>query len=113
MLFGLFKNTRPYKNLNSSEFQEAVRTDKVGVLLDVRTSSEFRGGKIKGARNMDVNSGYFKDALKNLPKEKTYYLYCRSGGRSGMACRIMAKEGFKNLFNLSGGIMEWSGDLSK
>jgi rhodanese-related sulfurtransferase len=113
MFFGLFKNIKPYKNLNSDEFKEAVRIDKSSVLIDVRTPAEFKGGKIKGARNIDVNTVSFRNVIKNLPKDKNYYVYCRSGGRSGTACTMMAKEGFKNLFNLSGGIMSWNGELVK
>jgi rhodanese-related sulfurtransferase len=48
--------------------------------------------------------------IKNLPKDKTYLIYCRSGNRSAQACEIMGEEGFENVKNLSGGIMRWPFD---
>lgn len=112
-MFNLFKDLRPFKNLNAHEFQEAILGDSSGIILDVRSAAEMKEGKIKGARNMDVTSRNFQEAVRTLPKERSYYIYCRSGGRSAMACRIMAKEGFKNLYNLSGGLMAWTGLLVK
>jgi len=46
-----------------------------------------------------------------LDKTKKYYVYCRSGGRSGQACNIMQQMGFGNTYNLIGGIMEWEGPI--
>jgi rhodanese-related sulfurtransferase len=109
MLFNLFKNLKEYKDLTASEFEEAIK-DKTGILLDVRSASEFKSERIKGSKNIDVMGSDFREAIKNFSKEKNYYVYCRSGGRSGTACRLMAKEGFKNLFNLRGGIMGWHGE---
>lgn len=113
MLFGLFKNLQSYKNLTASEFKEAVKNDKTGVILDVRSATEYRSGKIKGARNIDINSSTFKQTLKGLSQDKTYYVYCKSGGRSAAACRAMTQEGFKKVFNLRGGLMAWDGALTR
>ncbi|HCQ29697.1 MAG TPA: rhodanese-like domain-containing protein, partial [Flavobacteriales bacterium] len=41
----------------------------------------------------------------------SYYVYCRSGGRSASACGAMASIGFPKLYNLAGGIMSWSGEV--
>ena len=49
--------------------------------------------------------------LEELDKNKNYYVYCRSGNRSAQACAIMNQLGFKNAYNLSGGILEWNEDL--
>jgi len=46
----------------------------------------------------------------NIKKIKNYYVYCRSGGRSGQACMIMGSLGFENTYNLLGGMMEWEGE---
>jgi rhodanese-related sulfurtransferase len=43
--------------------------------------------------------------------DKNYYIYCRSGARSSRACKIMGKAGFKNLYNLKGGILSWKGNI--
>ena len=40
-------------------------------------------------------------------KDETIYLYCRSGNRSGQACLLLESMGFKNLVNVSGGMLAW------
>ena len=48
----------------------------------------------------------FKEEVRKLSKDKNYYVYCRSGNRSGQAVRYMEGEGF-TAFNLKGGVMSW------
>ena len=53
-------------------------------------------------------SGAGKTTLvKLLSKNKNYYIYCRSGNRSGQACALLAANGFGKLVNLAGGMMAW------
>ncbi|MDX1327219.1 MAG: rhodanese-like domain-containing protein, partial [Arenibacter sp.] len=62
--------------------------------------------------HIDIHLGQeFITALEKLDKSKNYYVYCRSGNRSGQACAIMNKLGFENTYNLQGGIMEWEGEI--
>ena len=62
--------------------------------------------------NIDIYKGQgFIYAIEELDKSKNYYVYCRSGGRSGQACSIMSQLGFENAFNLLGGIMNWEGEV--
>ena len=49
------------------------------------------------------------DGIQKLDKNKNYYVYCHSGVRSVQACQIMKSFGFENLYNLLGGISEWTG----
>ena len=50
--------------------------------------------------------------VNQLDKSKSYFLYCRSGNRSGQACRYMKESGF-NTYNLIGGMLDWDGDIVK
>ncbi|MFC2021677.1 rhodanese-like domain-containing protein [Chloroflexota bacterium] len=77
------------------------------VIIDVRTPEEFAEGYIENAVNIDFYSKTFRDELDNLDKNKTYLIYCRSGGRSGKALDIMAELGFKEAYNTLGGIIAW------
>ena len=43
----------------------------------------------------------------NLDRYKTYYLICRSGRRSGIATSFMRDNGFKEVYNIKGGMVEW------
>jgi rhodanese-related sulfurtransferase len=77
------------------------------IIIDVRTPEEFAEGYIENAINIDFYSETFRDELNNLDKDKTYLIYCRSGGRSGNALNIMAELNFREVYNISGGIIAW------
>jgi rhodanese-related sulfurtransferase len=106
-MFNLFSfGTKAYENLNGAEFKTKYNQSKGAVLIDVRTPGEFRSGTIRGARNIDMMSPSFASQIATLDKNKEYFLVCRSGSRSGQACNLMAKEGFK-VYNLAGGVGQW------
>ena len=69
-------------------------------LLDTRTVAEVAGGKIDGSINIPLDS--LRGNLEALPKDKPVYVYCHSGFRSYLACRILAGNGF-DCYNLAGG----------
>lgn len=89
-------------DVSPSEFQEMHRENK-GVVIDVRTQNEYDQGHLSITdAQYDFLSGEFQDKIDSFDKDKTYYLYCRSGNRSGQAARIMLKEGFENVYNVGG-----------
>jgi len=107
MLFNIFKKReKQYIDLNAETFNKGIKS-KDTVIIDVRSAGEFSSGKIKNARNINMMSTEFVEQIKSLPKDKVYYLYCRSGSRSGSAASFMAKQGFENIYNLKGGLMSW------
>ena len=77
------------------------------IILDVRTKEECSESKIPGSLSIDYYSENFKDNLDKLNKNLNYYIYCRSGNRSGKTVMILREKGFKNVFNLEGGILAW------
>ena len=77
------------------------------IIIDVRTPEEFAEEYIENAVNTDFYSETFRDELNNLDKNKSYLIYCRSGGRSGNALNIMAELNFREVYNISGGIIAW------
>jgi rhodanese-related sulfurtransferase len=100
-----------FKNLNSEEFQEKLKQDPNGVLLDVRTPDEYNNEHIPNSINIDIHNSDFFDKIDELELDKNYYIYCRSGSRSARACQLMASQGFDGaLYNLQGGILDWSGE---
>lgn len=98
-------HTLPFNNLNGRDFKSNFENTN-GVLLDVRTPEEFAAGHIEGAINIDIFNPDFRDRIDVLDKNKEYYVYCRSGNRSGQACMLMAEMGYKSN-NLMGGIGAW------
>jgi phage shock protein E len=83
------------KNLNAKEFVQELKNDKNAYLIDVRTSGEYNQGNLSGAENIDFYSADFKAKLEKLPKDKTIYVYCASGNRSGKAAYTLNSMGYK------------------
>lgn len=84
------------------------------VVIDVRTPGEVAEGYIKGASHfIDYYGDDFQAKIKVLDKSKTYVMYCRSGGRSGNASKFMIDNGFKTVYNLEGGITDYTGEVVK
>jgi len=104
-MFNLFSRAKEYEDLGGSEFKSRYNEVK-GVLVDVRTPGEFQSGSIRGARNIDFMSASFMERFTQLDKNKEYFLFCRSGARSGQACSILSKQGYK-VYNLMGGVGAW------
>ena len=67
------------------------------LLVDVRTPEEYKGGSVKGAKNIPLH--ILEENLSKLDKDKHFVLFCRSGNRSGMAKSLMEKHGFQHVFN--------------
>lgn len=108
-----FQNQPGVKNINQAEFQK-LQADKNTVIVDVRTPEEVKQGYIKGTTQfIDINGANFDARINSLDKNKTYLMVCRSGARSSRAAQIMASKGFKKVYNLSGGVIGWSGPLTK
>ena len=100
-------------DLVQTEWQSQLQNDTNAVILDVRTLAEVEHGKIPGAIHIDIYKGQeFINEIMKLDKTKNYFVYCKSGGRSGQACAFMNQSGFENAFNLIGGIMQWQGEIS-
>ena len=98
-------------DLSQEAWASQLKEDTQSVVLDVRTLDEDSEGVIPGAIHLDIFMGQgFLDGLEKLDKSKNYFVYCRSGNRSGQACAIMQSVGFETAHNLVGGFMEWTGD---
>jgi len=78
------------------------------VVLDVRTPGEYAQGHLKQSQLMDFHGEGFEEKLGKLDKSKTYLIYCRSGGRSGMALKLMERLEFESVYNMGGGFNDWS-----
>lgn len=100
------------EHLSQEEWVSQLENDDNAVVIDVRTDDEVAEGIIANAIHIDIYKGQeFVNEIEELDKDKNYYVYCRSGNRSGQACNIMDQLGFENAYNLEGGILEWEGDL--
>ena len=78
------------------------------VILDLRTPKEFASGHIAGAVMLDYYSPGFQKGLRQLDRSKRYLIYCRTGNRSGRTLRLIDQMGFKSVYHLKDGIVEWN-----
>lgn len=94
--------------INEIDVKEAKKCiDGGAVVLDVRTKDEYYGGHIPGSVNIDIHSENFNEEVSKLDKERSYVVCCASGARSARATEAMENLGFKDVYNLSGGMTEW------
>ena len=101
-------------NLSETEWVKLHDESEESVIIDVRTDDEFSTGYIGGAVNIDFYKGNeFISEIEKLDKSKSYFIYCKSGARSGQTCELMKQKGFKKVYNLEGGILGWTGELEE
>jgi rhodanese-related sulfurtransferase len=99
------------KNLTPQEFAENFKNIPEAIILDVRTPEEFESGHLPGALNINIMGHEFHEMIDELDKNRTYFVYCKAGGRSSNACQYMHMQGFQNLNNMVGGILAWEGSI--
>ena len=94
--------------LECKDWSKNIDSDQKHIILDVRTLEEFEEKSIPGAILANILvPGEFMEVVQKLEKNSKIFVYCRSGIRSQKACNILDQLGFKETFNLSGGILEW------
>lgn len=96
-------------NLSATEFATKIKELPTAPIVDVRTPDEFSKGHLVNALNYDWNGSEFEKQIAPLDKSKPVFVYCLSGGRSSAAASKMRSDGFKEVYELSGGIMKWRG----
>lgn len=110
-LTGCGNSSSTYKTVNMEEAKKMIETNADVIVLDVRTLEEFNEGHIPNALLYPVQE--LDQRWNELDKSKTYLIVCRSGNRSQTASDILIKNGFKHVYNTSGGMNQWSGEIVK
>lgn len=108
MVLGFFlSRSQSQSNLiNVQDTYKKAADDSSTVLLDVRTQSEWDDGHIDRALFIPVQELERRLGELEPYKDKTIIAYCRSGNRSGVAARILEKQGY-TVLNMEGGIIRW------
>lgn len=86
---------------------EILLKDPSAQLVDVRTKDEFAVSHLKDAQNICVTDNDFKQKVAFLDRSKPVYVYCKKGGRSAQASKILKQMGFTKILDLQGGITNW------
>lgn len=92
-------------HLDVANFNNAI-LGKVGALIDIRTPKEYDDFHLPNAKMIDYKNDNFKTEFEKLDKKTPVLIYCRSGGRSGRATKVLTEMGFK-VYNLNKGINQW------
>ncbi|WP_333875537.1 rhodanese-like domain-containing protein [Flavobacterium sp.] len=102
------QNTKLVQTVDVNTFAEKLKSNEKPQLLDVRTPEEYSGEHIENATNVNWNSPDFAAKASRFDKTKPVFVYCKVGGRSAQAADKLAELGFKEIYNLEGGIMKWN-----
>jgi len=93
--------------LSPADFQTKLQSTPNAQLVDVRTPEEFSSGYIANAVLIDYKGSDFKNKIAELNMEDPVFVYCAVGGRSGRAAKMLADMGFKEVYDLDGGMGAW------
>ena len=96
--------------IDAKLFAEKLKTNENLQLLDVRTPEEYSVEHIGDAKNVNWNGDDFVAKVNSYDKSKPIFVYCKVGGRSAQAANKLAELGFKEIYNLDGGIMKWNAE---
>ena len=102
------QNDKVVADLEPKVFAEKIGVSSEVQLLDVRTPEEFNTQHLDNALNININHSGFDKEVAQLDKNKPVFVYCLAGGRSSKAANHLAELGFKEVYNLEGGITKWN-----
>ena len=111
-MYNLAKKTKVQlsKNIFPAEAWDLISNYKEGddlVIIDVSTPQEYEDLHLEGAININILSRFFKTRLDVMDRSRTYVVYCKMGGRSKIAQKLMQQLGFRTVYNIVSGTLLW------
>lgn len=94
------------EQITVDQMSDALKNDSIQ-LLDVRTTDEYIESHLENAHNICVTDDDFKEKAANLNRDEPVYVYCKKGGRSAKAAKILQEMGFTKIYDMTGGILLW------
>lgn len=92
--------------IDSVTLEEKISSGEDLYMLDIRTEAEVAHGMLPNSRHLPMHMIPLE--MADFPKDKEIVIYCRSGARSYHACMYLMQQGFSNVMNLRGGIIDWA-----
>lgn len=104
-LFGK-RNDSGVKTMTVAELHSRLEANEQLIVVDVRSSEEYAyDGHIAGSRLLPLPMLSMR--VGELPQDRPIACVCRSGNRSQVACEMLARQGFTNVYNVQGGLIAW------
>lgn len=97
------------KEMTPAEYVGRAAREPAPLLLDVREEWELAIAAVEGAMHMPMDE--VPDRLGELAKDRDIVVMCRSGVRSAQVARYLEQRGYDKVWNLAGGILEWSAQI--
>lgn len=104
-LFRLFRHPKQLKDLTPAEVAALNHATQPPVLLDVRTTAEFRLGHIGGALSFPL--GHEDEIITDFAATQKVVLICKTGHRSQAAAASLFAAGFVDVSHLKKGMDQW------
>ena len=98
-----------YETVSPAEVDERLKRGEKILLVDVREPEEYSIAHIEGARLLPLSR--FPEWADTLDPDAEIVFMCHHGIRSAQVCDFLARQGFKKLYNLEGGIDSWSQEV--
>jgi phage shock protein E len=92
-------------NVTSTEAKALLAKNSKTVLLDVRTPDEYRQAHLKGA--LLIPLGELQRRVQEIPRDRPVLVYCAVGARSLSAAGFLASKGYRDIYNMSDGLVGW------
>ena len=93
------------------ELKERLEAGDVPVLVDVREHFERGIADLPDHGQLRIPTGEFIQRMSEIDPEDEVVLYCRSGGRSEWAAKLLAQKGYRKVMNLTGGVLGWRSEV--
>lgn len=102
------QSKKEVKSIKPEEFSQKIASTSNPQILDVRSPKEYSDQHLDNAVNINWNSDDFDTKVAGLDKSKPIFVYCLSGGRSSKASGKLAELGFKEIYEMDGGMVKWN-----
>lgn len=94
-------------NLEAIDFINTAESLPNSVFLDVRTEQEWQHQPVSFHNTIQLNylGPQFLEEFETLNPQQAYFVFCRTGRRSIRVCALLYNAGFKEIYNLDGGLL--------
>jgi len=97
--------------ITPEELKARLDAGDVPLMVDVRETFERDIADLPEHGQLRIPTGHFLQRMGEIDPEREVVVYCRSGGRSEWAAKLLLQKGYENVLNLRGGVLGWGQDV--